>query len=67
LFFYFIPKVLIDVKLGILRKVILKNQSCKIAPMEVEILVSRFSAYKIAMDSGTDVDEKIKSFCSKKQ
>jgi hypothetical protein len=36
-----------------------------LAPIEAKILVSRGSAHKIEMDSGTNVDKNAKSFCSK--
>jgi hypothetical protein len=36
-----------------------------LAPIAVEILVSRCSARKIVTDSGTDADKNDKTFCSK--
>jgi hypothetical protein len=43
-----------------------KAKSFSLAPSEVEILISRGSAYKIVTESGTIYPEKTKSFCSKK-
>jgi hypothetical protein len=42
-----------------------KSKSLPLAPIVVEILVSRGSAYKIATESGTILPENAKSFCSK--
>jgi len=43
-----------------------KAKSLPLAPIEVEILISRGSAYKIATESGTNAGKKAQSFRSKK-
>jgi hypothetical protein len=42
-----------------------KAKSFSLAPIEVEILISRGSAYKIVAESGTIIPKNAKSFCSK--
>jgi len=44
-----------------------KAKSPPLAPVEVEILLCRGSAQKIAAENGTILTENAKSFCSKKK